>query len=61
MHNILHEFEFQTDRELAAFECLKLMSPLFSVAFEVSLFKLARYNDLHKILDGFEFLPDPTT
>ena len=40
--------------ELSALERLKIMSPLFSVVFGLSLFKHTSYKDMHKILGEFE-------
>ena len=39
----------------------KMVSPLFSVAFDLILFILAGNEDMHKISDKFEFRPDQTT
>ena len=36
------------------------MSALLSVAIDLILFKLGSYEDMHTILDEFEFLPDQT-
>ena len=48
--------------ELAALERLKQStSPLFSIAIDPILFKLAGNEDMHNILDEFEFRPDRTT
>ena len=47
---------------LAALERLKNLSHhFFSVAFDPILFKLAGNEDMHNILDEFEFRPDLTT
>ena len=49
-------------RELAALERLKNQCHhLFSVATDLILFKLAGNEDMHNILDEFEFQPDLTT
>ena len=48
--------------ELAALECLKnRRHHFFSVAIDPILFKLAGNEDMHNILDEFEFRPDQTT
>ena len=48
--------------ELAALERLKSRRHhFFSVAIEPILFKLAGNEDMHNILDEFEFRPDRTT
>ena len=48
--------------ELAALECLKnRRHHFFSIAFDPILFKLAGNEDMHNILDKFEFWPDQTT
>ena len=48
--------------ELAALERLKnRRHHFFSVAIDPILFKLAGNEDMHNILDEFEFRPDPTT
>ena len=48
--------------ELAALERRKnLRHHFFSVAFEPILFKLAGNENMHNILDEFEFRPDLTT
>ena len=48
-------------RELAALERLKNRRyRLFSVATDLILFKLADNEDMHNILDEFEFPPDRT-
>ena len=48
--------------ELAALERLKHRSHhFFSVAIDPILFKLAGNEDMHNILDEFEFRPDLTT
>ena len=48
--------------ELAALERLKnRRHHVFSVAIDPILFKLARNEDMHNILDEFELWPDPTT
>ena len=48
--------------ELAALECLKNRRHHFSsVAIDPILFKLAGNEDMHNILDEFEFRPDQTT
>ena len=48
--------------ELAALEHLKnLRHHLFSFAIDPILFKLAGNEDMHNILDEFEFRPDATT
>ena len=48
--------------ELAALERLKnRRHHLFSVAIDPILFKLAGNEDMHNILDEFEFRPDRTT
>ena len=48
--------------ELAALECLKNRRHHFlSVAIDLILFKLAGNEDMHNILDEFEFQPDLTT
>ena len=48
--------------ELAALECLKnRCHHFFSVAIDPLLFKLAGNEDMHNILDEFEFPPDRTT
>ena len=48
-------------RELAAVERLKnRRHHLFSVATDLILFKLAGKEDMHNILDEFEFPPDRT-
>ena len=49
-------------RELAALERLKNRHHhFFSVAIDPILFKLAGNEDMHNILDEFEFQPDRTT
>ena len=49
-------------KELAALEHLKnRRHHFFSVAIDPILFKLARNEDMHNILDEFEFRPDVTT
>ena len=48
--------------ELAALECLKIRRHhFFSVAIDPVLFKLPSNEDMHNILDEFEFWPDVTT
>ena len=47
--------------ELAALERLKNRHHFFSVAIDPILFKLAGNEDMHNILDEFEFRPDLTT
>ena len=48
--------------ELAALERLKNgCHHFFSVAIDLILFKLAGNEDMHNILDEFEFRPDRTT
>ena len=48
--------------ELAALECLKnRRHHFFSVAIDLILFKLTGNEDMHNILDEFEFRPDRTT
>ena len=48
--------------ELAALERLNHWClHFFLVAIDLILFKLAGYKDMHKILDEFEFRPDPNT
>ena len=48
--------------ELAALESLKSRRHhLFSVAIDPILFKLAGNEDMHNILDEFEFRPDQTS
>ena len=47
--------------ELAALERLKNRRHFFSVAIDPILFKLAGNEDMHNILDEFEFRPDLTT
>ena len=48
--------------ELAALEHLKCRRHhFFSVAIDPILFKLAGNEDMHNILDDFEFRPDQTT
>ena len=48
--------------ELAALECLKnRRHHLFSIAIDPILFKLADNEDMHNILDEFEFWPDLIT
>ena len=48
--------------ELAALERLKnRCHPIFSVAIDPILFKFAGNEDMHNILDEFEFRPDQTT
>ena len=48
--------------ELAALEHLKnRRHHFFSVAIDPILFKLAGNEDMHNILDEFEFRPDQTT
>ena len=48
--------------ELAALERLKNQCRhFFSVAIDMILFKLAGNEDMHNILDEFEFCPDQTT
>ena len=48
--------------ELAALERLKnRIYHFFSVAIDPILFKLAGNEDMHNILDAFEFRPDQTT
>ena len=48
--------------ELAALEHLKnLRHHFFSVAIDPIVFKLAGNEDMHNILDEFEFRPDRTT
>ena len=48
--------------ELAALEHLKnRRHHFFSVAIDPILFKLTDYEDMHNILDEFEFWPDRTT
>ena len=50
--------------ELAAHECLKIDVSTFSQLILIrSFFELAGNNDMHNILDEFEFRPDrpPTT
>ena len=48
--------------ELAALERLKnRRHQFFSIAFDPILFKLAGNEDMHNILDEFEFRPDQTT
>ena len=48
--------------ELAALERLKNQCHhFFSVAIDPILFKLAGNEDMHNILDEFEFRPDQTT
>ena len=48
--------------ELAALERLKnRRHHFFSVAIDPILFKIAGNEDMHNILDGFEFRPDQTT
>ena len=48
--------------ELAALEHLKnRRQHFFSVAIDQILFKLASNEDMHNILDEFEFRPDVTT
>ena len=47
--------------ELAAPERLKNRRHFFSVAIDPILFKLAGNEDMHNILDEFEFWPDLTT
>ena len=49
-------------RELTALERLKNQhNHFFSVATDPILFKLAGNEDMHNILDDFEFRPDLTT
>ena len=49
-------------KELAALERLKNRRyHFFSVAIDPILFKLAGNEDMHNILDEFEFRPDQTT
>ena len=49
-------------KELAALERLKnRRHHVFSVAIDPILFKLAGNEDMHNILDEFEFRPDRTT
>ena len=48
--------------EIAALECLKnRCHHFFSVVIDPILFKLAGNEDMHNILDEFEFRPDQTT
>ena len=48
--------------ELAALECLRNRRHHFvSIAVDPILFKLAGNEDMHNILDEFEFRPDLTT
>ena len=48
--------------ELAALERLKIeLHHFFSVAIDSILFKLTGNEDMHNILDEFEFWPDRTT
>ena len=47
--------------ELAALERLKNRLHFFSVAIDLIFFKLAGNEDMHNILDDFEFRPDRTT
>ena len=48
--------------ELAALERLKnRRHHFFSIAIDLILFKLADNEDMHNILDEFEFQPDRTT
>ena len=47
--------------ELAALERLKNRHHIFSIAMDPILFKLAGNEDMHNILDEFEFRPDLTT
>ena len=48
--------------ELAALERLKIRRHhFFSIAIDPILFKLAGNEDMHNILDEFEFWPDRTT
>ena len=67
MHKKLDEFEFRPDpttdyNQLAALERLKnRRHHFFSVTIDPILFKLAGNEDLHNILDEFEFWPDRTT
>ena len=74
MHKSLDEFEFHhcikawmslippLTMELAALERLKnRRHHFFSVAIDQILFKLAGNEDMHNILDEFEFWPDLTT
>ena len=67
MHKSLDEFEFRPDPttdygELAALERLKNgRHHFFSIAIDSILFRLAGNEDMHNILDEFEFRPDLTT
>ena len=67
MHKSLDEFEFRPDptywtMELAALERLKNQRHhFFSVAIDPILFKRAGNEDMHNILDEFQFWPDRTT
>ena len=67
MHYSLDEFEFRPDLTtdygvIAALECLKnCCFHFFSVAIDKILFKLACSEDIHNILNEFEFQPDWTT
>ena len=65
MHQSLNEIEFYQipplTSELAAPERLQIdVSTFFSEAIGPILFKLAGFKEMHKILDGFNFLPYPT-
>ena len=66
MHKSLGEFELSQipplTIELAALERLKnRRHHFFSVAIDPILFKHAGNEDMHNILDEFEFRPDLTT
>ena len=47
----------QQTTALSALECLKNVS-IFSVAFDLILFKLADKEEIHNVLDVFEFWPE---
>ena len=66
MHKSLDEFELSQipplTMELAALESLKNQRHhFFFVAIDPILFKLTGNEDMHNILDEFEFRPDRTT
>ena len=67
MHKSLDEFEFRPDPTTDYGVSCPLASKknrrhhFFSVAIDPMLFKFAGNEDMHNILDEFEFRPDRTT
>ena len=56
----LVEIFFYLNEEMP-FKHKKLMSPFFSVAINLILFKVGGYKDMHNTLYEFEILPDGIT